>query len=156
MNFEGNTVNGLINQQAGLYSVKTASIHFNKTHKIPSQQNQNVNILEEHDKNLNSTAPLHSSLQSESILPTQQLQSNPNLKNSSLKKLKKDLAMRKQATTQIGQTTSNNVNSSFASSSSLLPIDDVAAADSNSHIFYDYLSRKEIVLNPKNVIASVF
>lgn len=155
MGILGNSTSVLGGKQGGLYSVKTASI-LNQPQKILSQQHQS-NLVENYEKRLNSNVPLQASLQSDTILQSQPLQqSNQNPKNSSLRKLKKDLALRKQATLQTSQQPifTQNVDSSFASSSSLLPTDDMAC-NSRNHIVYEYLNRKEVILNPANVIASV-
>lgn len=122
---------------------------------MSSQQQHHSNLVENYEKRLNSNVPFQFPLQSDTILQSQPLPSQ-NPKNSSLRKLKKDLALRKQATLQTSQQPifTQNVDSSFASSSSLLPTDDMAC-DSRNHIVYEYLNRKEVILNPANVIASV-
>ena len=155
MDILGNSTSGLGGKHGGLYSVKTASIHFNQPQKISSQQHQS-NLVENYEKRLNPNVHLQSSLQSDTIMQSQPLQPIQNPKNSSLRKLKKDLALRKQATLQTSQQPifTQNVDSSFASSSSLLPTEDMTN-DSRNHIVYEYLNQKEVILNPANVIASV-
>lgn len=163
-----------INEQ-GLYSVKTASIHFNhnqpqnQQHQQQQHQQQpmynqetveydlfearenqyrqlntsdvlyavnNINNINTTTNNNNCTSFRDTNL---GILQPQ------NTKSSSLKKLKKDLALKKQANHH-GQNFSAPTNVQTSSPPANL-IDE--------KLVYEYFNRKEILLNPNDVIASV-
>lgn len=152
----GNNGGSSVPQQGGLYSVKTASIHFNhNANVLPVQRYHQADSLEVYEvqrRQFNSpaaTGHANSTFQQGSLLqPHSQPQPQP--KNNSLKKLKKDLALKKHAS----QNFTTTINPSLLSSSSLIPGEEPLSS-AKKDLVYEYLTRNEVQLNPANVIASV-
>lgn len=134
---------GVVDQQ-GLYSVKTASIHFNHnpasySHYSYLQRGESPNNNNNHHR-VQTVVDFDASSTSQSVAQPQHQHQHTYVKNNSLKKLKKDLAMKK------------HIAVSESMSSSSLGGQHQAAFNV---IDEDYLSRNELLLNPANVIASV-
>jgi hypothetical protein len=162
--------NNNMNNEHGLYSVKMASIQFNS---VSQQQSNNcapanlvvsdvLTTLNDYDIFETRERASVNRAQLQNSSPGQQQQQQPNVlvnpKTSSLKKLKKEIALKKSI---------NNLNNSNGSSSHTTvsppsrnspfnaPINVINSSSMEDKAIYEYLSSNQILLNPNHIIASV-
>lgn len=151
----------------GLYSVKTASIHFNSISQMNSHVDDNLivsdlkeyDVFESRENLIRESLANFNQLNGTHFTPVPMMGLNP--KTSSLKKLKKEIALKKSSNLTNGSLLLTSPSTATTSAHSIANSSNNSSCHHNNNntisgekVIYEYLNTP-IVLNANDIIASV-